>query len=455
MEKNKKIFVLLKIYKGDVSPFDECAIECALSFPNSEVTLISMAPLSQIETLENFTRLGANAILISDSLYAGSDTIITSKILGRFLEIEKPDLIFCGRESLDGNTGQVPLMLSELLHFELANKVMSINDQTVSLRDGRSIKLDSHQLVTFEKFKLLSSPSINSKKREVRIVTNKDLGFSKDEVGLIASPTRVIDTYTNENDRRICEFIEYRDLETTIASSLKKNPTEKKNEINKAPLIHFVGKLYDIAALFGEKCEEIQVDGFSIDEIIQKINAIKPRIILWEENEIYKPLASQVAIKMNLGLCADCISFDYQNDRFVMVRPALGGNVIASIVSNSSIAMATIKATSKIKEDVAITIGRGAMKHFKKIESLADKYHAKIYSTRPLADSGFLPYETQVGLTGITITPKVCITLGTSGAIQHVVGINKSTTIIAININKKEPIFCFSDYGIIMDIKDM
>ena len=446
---------MLKIYKGDISPFDECAIECALSFPESEVTLVAMAPLSQIETLENLTRLGANAIIISDNMYAGSDTIVTAKILGRFLEKEKPDLIFAGRESLDGNTGQVPLMLSELTGYTLVDRVMSLDNNVALLRNTDKVQLSSHQIVTFEKFKLLSSPSMFSKKKEVKIVDNNYLGFSKDEVGLIASPTRVIEIYTNENDRRICEFINYEQLDEVVSHSLTKNITERKEEINRAPIIYYVGKLYDIATRFGEKAIEIKVDNLTIQEIIEKIEELKPPIILWEENEKYKPLASRVAMRMNQGLCADCVSFDYRNNRFVMIRPALGGNIIATIVSNSSISMATIKATSETKEDVAITIGRGAINHFDKILNLANKYHAKIYSTRPLADSNFLPYETQVGLTGITITPKVCITLGTSGAIQHVVGINKSTTIIAINNNKKEQIFCFSDYGIVMDIKDL
>ena len=56
---NKHILVLLKIYKGDLNPFDECALECALSYPDSKVTVIAMSPQSHLETLKNLTRTAA------------------------------------------------------------------------------------------------------------------------------------------------------------------------------------------------------------------------------------------------------------------------------------------------------------------------------------------------------------------------------------------------------------
>ena len=90
-----------------------------------------------------------------------------------------------------------------------------------------------------------------------------------------------------------------------------------------------------------------------------------------------------------------------------------------------------------------------------RIKQKKHKYNAQIYCSRPLADNGNFNYKKQVGLTGITISPKVCITIGTSGAVQHIVGIDRSQTIIAININKKEKIFDYANYGIVMDIKEL
>ena len=229
----------------------------------------------------------------------------------------------------------------------------------------------------------------------------------------------------------------------------------KEEVINKVPLIHYVGNLQDVALKYGEQAEEIKVDDLSVEEIIKLIDQASPKVILWEENEKYKVLASRVAIRMNIGLCADCVSFNYIDGKFVITRPALGGDVIADIVSSSPIAMATIKATSINNEQVAITVGKGAIQNIDQIQKFADKYHAKIYCTRPLADSGLIDYSRQVGLTGITIAPKVCITIGTSGAVQHIVGINKSQTIIAMNISKKEKVFDYADYGVVIDSKDI
>ena len=117
--------------------------------------------------------------------------------------------------------------------------------------------------------------------------------------------------------------------------------------------------------------------------------------------------------------------------------------------------MATIKAEANNEEGVAITVGRGALPYLDRVEKLARKYNAQIYCSRPLADNGNFDYKKQVGLTGITIAPKVCITIGTSGAVQHIVGIDRSQTIIAININKREKIFDYANYGIVMDIKEL
>ena len=451
---NKKILVLLKIYKGDLNPFDECALECALSCPNSDVTVLAMAPLSYLETLQNITRLGCKAVLVSDKLYAGSDTIATSKVLAKAIEYLKPDLIFAGRQSVDGNTAQVPMMLSELLGFQLVKKVIYFNDFVIKTRKDEQFELREKQILTFEKFKLLRAPSMFSKKGEVIILDNKTLALNENEVGQKGSPTQVVKTYSNDSDRRFCKFIQFSDLNKVIKTSIDKKPVLKQEKINKVKLIHYVGNLKDVASKYAEKTIDFDVEGLSINAIIEKIKVEKPKVILWEECDKYKELASRVAIRLNAGLCADCISFNSLNNRFILTRPALGGDVIADIVSSSDVSMATIKASTIASEQVAITVGRGAV-DLKKVNDFAKQYNANVYCSRPLADLGIIDYSKQVGLTGISISPKVCITIGTSGAIQHIVGINKAQTIIAINNDKKAKIFDYADYGVVMDAKDI
>lgn len=449
-----KIVVLVKLYKGDISPFDAAALECALSIPNSEVTIMSMAPLSNLEALENLTRLGCDAILLNDEHYAGSDTVRTACILGNNLSLLDIDYIFTGRESMDGNTGQVPAMIAQIIGFEYVHRVIKIEGDELTLRNGDKKELSPCQIISFEKIKVLREPSIFSKKREVKVLKFEDApcyGISD----FPDSPTKVIKTTLNQSDRRFCQFVHYSDLDSIIKASLDKKKEENQEQINKAPIIHYVGNIHDIAAKYAKKAVKLDVDNKSVSDIIELIQKERASIILWEENDKYKPIASSVAVSMGYGLCADCTSFRFENNQFIMTRPALGGDVIADIICDSEVAMATVRATNNENEDVAITIGKGAIEHLDKIKELAKRYNAKTYCTRPLADNDILPYETQVGLTGINISPKVCITIGTSGAIQHIVGINKSQTIIAININKKEKVFDYADYGIVMDAKDI
>lgn len=113
-----KILVCVKVVKGELNPFDESALECALQL-SDDVTVLSMGPKSCENVLKPLTRLGAKAILITDSLFAGSDTLATSYILSTAIRKMEYDLILCGRQSIDGDTAQVGPMLSQMLEIPL------------------------------------------------------------------------------------------------------------------------------------------------------------------------------------------------------------------------------------------------------------------------------------------------------------------------------------------------
>ena len=113
-----KILVCVKVIQGEINPFDESALECALSLSN-DVTVISMGPESSKPALHKLTRLGAKVILISDSIFAGSDTLATSYVLSKQIKKMDYDLILCGRQSIDGDTAQVGPMLSAKLGIPL------------------------------------------------------------------------------------------------------------------------------------------------------------------------------------------------------------------------------------------------------------------------------------------------------------------------------------------------
>ena len=103
---------------------------------------------------------------------------------------------------------------------------------------------------------------------------------------------------------------------------------------------------------------------------------------------------------------------------------------------------------------VGLAVGRGikGQEHLKIAEDLAKALGAEIAASRPICDSGWLPMDRQIGSSGQTVAPKLYVALGISGAIQHLVGMKGSRTIVAINKDPEAPIFEIADFGIAGDL---
>jgi electron transfer flavoprotein alpha subunit len=101
-----------------------------------------------------------------------------------------------------------------------------------------------------------------------------------------------------------------------------------------------------------------------------------------------------------------------------------------------------------------VAVGRGikGQEHLAIAEQLAEALGAELAASRPICDSGWLPMERQIGSSGQTVAPKLYVALGISGAIQHVVGMKGSRTIVAVNKDAEAPIFEIADYGIVGDL---
>lgn len=446
---------------GEINPFDACAYESALQIKDAQINIISMGPLSAKDFLLRLTRLGAErAILLSDKAFAGADTLATAYALALAVKRLKPDLVFCGRQTLVGDTAQTGPMLSVLADLSLITNVMSIDsiDESITCttRDlgVQTVKLPS--LITVERINNLRLPSILSKQGEVEIWSAEDLQADPTKCGLAGSPTRVLKTFENHSGKRKCEFIDADKLKEVIALSLEKHQVKTENTSvsdNKLSRICIVG---DSPRSFAEPvAEEIVVLQFDEPDVLaEKIKSLDPDAVLWGSDALSKKLAAQVSAILGLGLCADCTTLETNGEELYMYRPALSGSIIAKIVSLTRPAMATVRTTQNAS-DIVVSAGWGAKNCIDSVKAFANSISADLATTRKAVDNDICPYDLQVGLTGKTVSPPVYIAVGISGAVHHIVGMQRAGTVIAINPDKNAPIFEYADYGILGTAEDV
>jgi electron transfer flavoprotein alpha subunit len=112
------------------------------------------------------------------------------------------------------------------------------------------------------------------------------------------------------------------------------------------------------------------------------------------------------------------------------------------------------RAVDLTASDIIVSVGRGIKEadNIGIVQELADVLGAELAASRPICDNGWLPMERQVGSSGQTVAPKMYLAVGISGAIQHLVGMKGSKTVVAINKDPEAPIFEVADYGIVGDL---
>lgn len=443
---------------GEINPFDACAYEEALRIKDAEITLISMGPEDTRDFLLGLTRLGAEkAILLTDKAFAGADTVATAYTLSLAIKRLKPDLIFCGRQALVGDTAQTGPMLSVFAGAELITNVMGIEKigeaVTCTTRSEGVQAASLPALLTIERINSLRLPSIMSRPGTVEVLSAEDIGADPKCCGLAGSPTRVLKTFENQSGKRKCKFISFEELPLAIEAALKKNGERTASVSVADKRLEKVCIVGEAPRAFAKTVSDdiILLKLGTAEELSDEIERIKPSAVLWGSDDASKKLAAQVSARLRLGLCADCTSLETDGSELIMYRPALSGSIIAKIKSLTRPAMATVRTADSGVKNIIVGIGYGARNNIEAVKSFASELGADIAATRKAVDNGYMPYSSQVGLTGKTVTPPVYIAVGVSGAVHHLVGMQSAGTVIAINPDKDAPIFQYADFGILRE----
>lgn len=233
--------------------------------------------------------------------------------------------------------------------------------------------------------------------------------------------------------------------------------------------------------------------------LVDLIHQFKPEIIIAGATVNGRTLMPHVAVKVSTGLTADCTDLDIEegNNNLLQTRPAIGGNILATIkIPDHRPQMSTVRVKStrpsprdesrkgeiiriKLKDelidnrvkkigfrktegedigiqdaDVIVAGGKGLKKgeNFDMIRKLADQLGGVVGASRDAVDRGWATYPQQVGLSGRTVSPKLYVAVGISGAIQHLAGIKTAENIVAINNDPDAMIFKVADFGIVGDL---
>ena len=242
---------------------------------------------------------------------------------------------------------------------------------------------------------------------------------------------------------------------------------------------------------------EYTPDGYTL-ALRAVIEQQKPRLVVFSHTYEVRDFAPKLAAALDRGLVSDCLGYRSEDGKLIFVRQVFQGKYSADVElvgeaphfvsfqaaafredsvergsSPAPITPVTVQfaadairakpgerfreakqAVDLTQAELIVSVGRGikAPENVDLARKLADALGAEIAASRPICDNGWLPMDRQVGSSGQTVAPKLYLALGISGAIQHMVGMKGSNTIVAINKDKEAPIFEVATYGIVGDL---
>jgi len=234
-------------------------------------------------------------------------------------------------------------------------------------------------------------------------------------------------------------------------------------------------------------------DGYT-DAMEQVVKELDPQIVVMPHTYLVRDFAPKLAARFGKSLISDCIRAQVNGGAITFTRRIFLGKLDADVVSDGAAPVfatfqsgayrpdQAVKGTAPIedkpvdvgairmkpeapfqevkqavdlsKADIIVAVGRGikSKDNLALAEKLAEVLGGDLAASRPICDAEWLPIDRQIGSSGQTVAPKLYVALGISGAIQHLVGMKNSGTIVAINKDSEAPIFDIADYGIVGDL---
>jgi electron transfer flavoprotein alpha subunit len=241
--------------------------------------------------------------------------------------------------------------------------------------------------------------------------------------------------------------------------------------------------------------EVVAVEGDLVEEDIARVVATwaadeSAWAVLAPSTAWGREVAGRAAARLGAGLTGDAVDLEVAEGRLVAWKPAFGGQLVAAITASSPVQMATVRSgmlpqlsprsktaavravtikprgrvqvVSRTRDDdldllaearVVVGVGTGGLSpsDYPELEPLLDVLGAELGATRKVTDKGWMPRARQIGITGRTIAPRLYVALGASGKFNHMVGVRRAGTIVAVNRDPDALVFAAADIGIIGD----